>query len=111
MNGESMERMERMECMESAVIEMGSKSQEHISVDVTAEHRMWTAVLLQAVQEWRSNNLRASREAEKFLFDDERDFATVCAGAGLNPSAFRTQLTRIRRKTPSERFAWRLLAA
>ncbi len=105
MNGES------MESMESVVIEMGSKNQEHISVDVTAEHRMWTAVLMQAVQEWRSNNLRASREAEKFLFDDEKDFATVCVGAGLNSSAFRAQLTRIRRKTASERFAWRPLAA
>lgn len=104
MNGGSMETA----VMETVVVEMESSKYEHSSVDVTAENRMWTAVRLQAVQ---SNIMRASREAEKFLFDDEKDFATVCTGAGLNPSSFREQLKRIRRKTTSERFAWRPLAA
>jgi hypothetical protein len=107
MNGGSMESA----VMEAVVIEMRSPKYEHSSVDVIAENRMWTAVLMQAVLEWQSNNVRASREAEKFLFDDEKDFATVCTGAGLNPSPFREQLKRIRRKTASERFAWRPLAA
>jgi hypothetical protein len=97
MNGES---------MENVVIQMGSATHEHISVDVAAENRMWTAVLTQAVIEWQSNNVRASREAEAFLFNDGQDFATVCTGAGLNPTTFREQLKRIRRKTTSERFAW-----
>jgi hypothetical protein len=107
MNGGSMESA----VMEAVVIEIGSPKYEHSSVDVIAENRMWTAVLMQAVLEWQSNNVRASREAEKFLFDDEKDFATVCMGAELNPSTFREQLKRIRRKTTSERFAWRPLAA
>ncbi|MFY9532322.1 MAG: hypothetical protein WBC04_22500 [Candidatus Acidiferrales bacterium] len=107
MNGERMESA----VMETVVVGMGSPKYEYSSVDVTAENRMWTAVLLQAVLEWQSNIMRASREAEKFLFDDEKDFATVCTGAGLNPSSFREQLKRIRRKTTSERFAWRPLAA
>ena len=72
------------------------------------ERRLWTAVLVQAIMEWRSNNVRVSRAAERFLFEDRKDFDSVCASAGLNPQSFRSQLARIR---PKERLAFRRLAA
>ena len=68
------------------------------SIDLTGERRLWTAVLVQAVVEWRSNNARARNAAEKFLCNSDEDFFTVCAGAGLNPSSFRAQLVRMRPK-------------
>jgi hypothetical protein len=66
-----------------------------VSHDYEAEQRLWTAVLSQAVQEWRSDRMRAKREAEAFLFHNERDFEIVCAGAGINPSALRSHLLRL----------------
>ncbi|MGA8269169.1 MAG: hypothetical protein WB787_15510, partial [Candidatus Acidiferrales bacterium] len=60
------------------------------------ERRLWAAVLLLAVDEWRSNNMRAHREAEVFLFESGTDFETVCFGAGLDPSTLRTKLKRLR---------------
>ncbi|MGC1684142.1 MAG: hypothetical protein WA734_00850 [Candidatus Acidiferrales bacterium] len=60
------------------------------------ERRLWAAVLLLAVDEWRSNNMRAHREAEVFLFEGGKDFETVCHGAGLDPSTLRTRLKRLR---------------
>jgi hypothetical protein len=60
------------------------------------ERRLWTAVLTQALEDWRGDRITAKREAERFLFEDERDFETVCAGAGLDPTSFRAQLCRLR---------------
>lgn len=60
------------------------------------ERRLWAAVLLLAVEEWRSNNMRAHREAELFLFESGSDFETVCHGAGLDPSTLRSKLKRLR---------------
>ncbi len=59
------------------------------------EHRLWTAVLVQAVEDWRGDRIRSKREAEKFLFEDHKDFETVCAGAGIEPSSFRARLRRL----------------
>jgi hypothetical protein len=61
-----------------------------------AEQRMWTAVLLQAVEDWKSLNLRARREAERFLFHSDKDFEIVCAGARIDSSSFRARLSRVR---------------
>jgi hypothetical protein len=69
--------------------------QEAVEHDYEAERRLWTAVLMQAVQEWRSDRMRAKREAEAFLFHNEKDFQIVCAGAGMDPSALRSQLLRL----------------
>lgn len=60
------------------------------------EQRLWTAVLVQALEEWRGDRIRSKREAEKFLFEDHKDFETVCAGAGIEPSSFRSRLRRLR---------------
>jgi hypothetical protein len=84
-------------------------AQEHENC-VDAERRLWTAVLVQAVVEWQSNKVRVSRAAEQFLFENESDFETVCASAGLNPQSFRAQLARVKPKA-KERLAFRRLAA
>jgi hypothetical protein len=63
--------------------------------DYEAERRLWIAVLMQAVVEWRSDRMRAKRDAEAFLFHNEKDFQMVCAGAGMDPSALRSQLLRL----------------
>ncbi len=62
----------------------------------TPEQKLWTAVIARTVQEWLSGPLRRRRAAEIFLFEDEDDFKTVCWAAGLNPSALRLKLTRLR---------------
>jgi hypothetical protein len=59
-----------------------------------SERGLWTAVLLKAVEDWRSGTLRARREAADFLFNDEKDFETVCAAAGLNAQYVRAKLAR-----------------
>ncbi|MFZ0334469.1 MAG: hypothetical protein WBG29_01540 [Candidatus Acidiferrales bacterium] len=59
------------------------------------EQRLWTAVLVQALEDWRGDRIRTRREAEKFLFEDHKDFETVCAGAGIDPSSFRARLRRL----------------
>ncbi len=59
------------------------------------EQRLWTAVLVQALEDWRGDRIRSKREAEKFLFEDREDFETVCAGAGIDPSSFRARLRRL----------------
>ncbi|MFZ0211100.1 MAG: hypothetical protein WBE20_09915 [Candidatus Acidiferrales bacterium] len=66
------------------------------------EQKLWIAVLLQALEDFRSDRLRAKRAAEEFLLEDKEDFETVCDGAGIDASAFRTRLSRAHlRKGPS----------
>jgi len=65
-----------------------------------SERRLWTAVLLQAVEDWRSNNMRARNAADTFLFRSGTDFETVCHGAGFDPSALQSKLQRLRCRLP-----------
>lgn len=66
------------------------------------EQRLWVAVLAQALEDWHGDRLRTKRDAEYFLFEDQKDFETVCAGAGINPSSFRSHLSRLRGAGNSE---------
>lgn len=66
-----------------------------ITEGAISERRLWTAVLVTAVEDWRRGTLRAKRAAQKFLFEDDHDFMEVCAGAGIDPSSFRSKLTKI----------------
>lgn len=82
---------------------MGIGTQEHSSASLREsyqteipERRLWAAVLLQAIEDWRSGNMRRRREAESFLFSNGKDFATVCHGIGLDPSVVLTKLHRAR---------------
>jgi hypothetical protein len=70
-------------------------SQNEVSEDAISERRLWTAVLITAVQDWRMGTLRAKRSAQEFLFENDRDFGEVCAGAGIEPTSFRSKLTKI----------------
>jgi hypothetical protein len=66
-----------------------------VTEDLIGERRLWTAVLISAVEDWRSGSLRIQRKAQEFLFDNETDFQTVCARAGLEPGSFRARLLKI----------------
>ena len=48
------------------------------------EQRVWLAVLLQAVEDWRSENVKLHREADQFLFREKNDFDVVCTGRKSN---------------------------
>jgi hypothetical protein len=52
-----------------------------------SERRLWTAVLLQALEDWNSGNRRQSKAAEIFFFESGEDFARACRGAGLSPES------------------------
>ena len=83
----------------TAVIELRDQLDDRVSEREEGpdpERRLWAAVLLLAVDEWRSNNMRAHRDAEVFLFEGGKDFETVCQGAGLEPSTLRSKLMRLR---------------
>ena len=73
-------------------------SDNSVTEEMISERRLWTAVLVTAVEDWRIGTLRAKRSAQEFLFEDDRDFTEVCAGAGIDPSSFRSKLTKIGRK-------------
>jgi hypothetical protein len=64
------------------------------------EERIWQAVIVSTIEEWRSGPLRRSLEAEQFLFRDENDFRLVCQSAGMNAARLRQQLVRLRDKLP-----------
>jgi hypothetical protein len=82
---------------------MGEKSvrngsAEQIIYNLGIERRLWLAVVMQAVEEWRSGTLRNKRLAQQFLFDDSNDFQSVCANAGLDPDNLRSKLLKIGRR-------------
>ena len=62
----------------------------------TAVEKLWRAVIASTVEEWVNGPLRQKREAERFLFDDDRDYRTVCYSAGINPDHLRVRLEKIR---------------
>ena len=74
---------------------MTYSGQQTNSHEETPEQRMWKAVLATTVQEWISGPLRRSREAEDYLFNNQRDFREVCHSAGLDPDQFRSRLQRL----------------
>jgi hypothetical protein len=68
---------------------------EGLTEDCISERRLWTAVVVMAVEDWRNGSLRARREAQSFLFEDNADFQAVCASAGLDPATLRARLLKI----------------
>jgi hypothetical protein len=65
-------------------------------VDGISEKRLWQAVLLTTIQDWISGPLRSQRQAEEYLFQDEKDFPAVCESAGMDPQQLRAKLNRLR---------------
>ena len=41
-----------------------------------------------------TNKVKLHRDADQFLFREKNDFEIVCAYAGIEPSSFRSRLTR-----------------
>jgi hypothetical protein len=81
---------------------MGKSSEQYhvdiqntVTEELIGERRLWTAVLISAVEDWRNGSLRTQRKAQEFLFGSDTDFQTVCARAGLEPSSFRARLLKI----------------
>ena len=60
------------------------------------EKRMWQAVIVTAIQEWISGPLRSKRQAEQYLFQDQKDFPLVCQSAGMDADRLRAKLKRLR---------------
>jgi hypothetical protein len=60
------------------------------------EVRLWQAVVLTTIQEWVSGPLRRKREAEDYLFKDQRDFPLVCQSAGLDVERLRSKLAQLK---------------
>jgi hypothetical protein len=60
------------------------------------ERKLWLAVLVQAVEDWRSNNMQRHREAEAFFFQCGEDFACVCSSAGLDPQSLKERLEKLK---------------
>jgi len=74
----------------------GHMSTESRDLHAPAETRVWQAVITKTIQEWISGPLRRKREAEEYLFRDEKDFPLVCQSAGLDVGQLRAQLMRLR---------------
>ena len=94
-----------------ATIQVRHGSQSEITEECISERRLWTAVMTLAIEDWRNGTLRARREAQRFLFDNDGDFNRVCGGAGLDPAGLRAKLLKISRKVEMEGPLGRPLAA
>jgi hypothetical protein len=71
-------------------------------VEETAVQKLWRAVIATTVEEWVSGPLRQKREAEQFLFTDNKDYRTVCYSAGIDPENLRARLEKIRSREIAE---------
>jgi hypothetical protein len=59
------------------------------------EKRLWQAVIVSTIREWISGPLRLKRQAEEYLFNDNKDFPVVCQSAGMDVGLLRAKLTRL----------------
>jgi hypothetical protein len=75
---------------------------QNTEVEETAVQKLWRAVIATTVEEWVSGPLRQKREAEQFLFADNKDYRTVCYSAGINPENLRARLEKIRSREIAE---------
>lgn len=79
--------------------------------DILTDRRLWTSVLLQALEDWKSGNMRLKRAAEEFFFKSGDDFARVCRGAGRAPEDVLTRLQTMKAAmTPAPSFSLRQAA-
>jgi hypothetical protein len=65
------------------------------------EKRLWQAVIVTTIQEWISGPLRSKRQAEEYLFQDQKDFPAVCQSAGMDAERLRAKLNRLLRQNPA----------
>ena len=62
------------------------------------EVRLWQAIITKAITDWMSGPLRQKRQAEQYLFHDNTNFPMACQSAGMDASALRARLEKLRRK-------------
>jgi hypothetical protein len=75
----------------------GTQGTQSFTADNFGERRLWLAVVVQAVEEWRNGPLRNRRKAQEFIFEKAQDFETVCANAGLDAENLRSRLLKMGR--------------
>jgi hypothetical protein len=75
---------------------MGQSNRPPIDEMPMVEKQLWMAVITSTIREWATGPLRQKREAEHYLFVDEKDFPLVCASAGIDVGRLRSQLAKIR---------------
>jgi hypothetical protein len=63
------------------------------------EAHLWQAVIVGAIQEWRTGTLRRQLEAEHYLFEDSKGLELVCHLAGLDAGRLRAKLAKLRPRT------------
>jgi hypothetical protein len=100
--------------MQGAIEGTITKAERGIVIEnsVNGERRLWLAVIMQAVEEWRNGTLRNQRKAQEFIFDPAgRDFDLVCANAGLDAQNLRSKLLKIGRVVAAQGPLARPLAA
>jgi hypothetical protein len=76
-----------------------------------AEQKLWRAVISSTVHEWVHGPLTRQREAERFLFQDEQDYRTVCRSAGIDPGNLRNRLQKFRKSNGSSLLATTSIAS
>jgi len=82
-------------------------------VEETAVQKLWRAVIASTVEEWVNGPLRKKREAEQFLFNDSRDYRTVCFSLESTPKICEAVWKNSRApvsRSASKRFAQLILA-
>jgi hypothetical protein len=77
-------------------------SSDSVTEDFIGERRLWTAVIVNAIEEWQAGSLRARRAAQHFLFESDSDFNRACACAGLDPVNLRSKLLKVGRRVEME---------
>jgi hypothetical protein len=75
---------------------------QNAEVEEAAVQKLWRAVIACTVEEWVNGPLRKKREAEQFLFSDNKDYRTVCYSAGIDPENLRGRLEKIRTRQLAE---------
>jgi len=84
--------------MGTMTAQVSSEMHNTVTEELISARRLWVAVLLNAVEDWRNGTLRPKREAQEFLFDSKEDFEMVCTAAGLDSGDFRVRLLKIGRR-------------
>lgn len=69
-----------------------------IEIGTAGEVHLWQAVIVGAIEDWRSGPLRFQRMAEHFLFEDNKDFPLVCSSAGIDHRRLRAGLGRLQNR-------------
>jgi len=81
--------------MATMTARVSSEMQNTVTEELISARRLWAAVLLNAIEDWRNGTLRAKREAQEFLFYSKEDFEMVCTAARLDSGDFRVRLLKI----------------